>query len=160
MNNLTRRSFLNGGAALLGGATLGVSLPAFSNRMLATEDYEIPGAPADNFVAVVRNIIPDRHSQRWQIKWQFAEDPYFEKVVNSDSVKYASEEDKLVQIRLENVPPNKKLYFKLECENCTASEWLGASELGKTTQFVVFPTTSLSASAEGEQRSPVVEVVY
>lgn len=160
MNHLTRRNFLQAGGAVLGISAMGFPHFVSAKHDYLTGDYPIPTAPIDDFVSVLRNIIPDSDAAYWQVNWQFAEDPYFESVVNADSVKYKADGEKLISIRLEKVPAGKKLYFKIECENCYADELIGGMDKYTATQFVVFPGSEMSAEGLDVKTSPTLAAVY
>lgn len=160
MNHLTRRNFLQVGGAVLGASAMGFPHFVSAKQDYFTGDYPIPTAPVDDFVSVIRNIIPDNNVEYWQINWQFAEDPYFESVVNADSVKYKADGEKLVSIRLEKVPAGKKLYFRMRCENCYADDWIEGLDKYAATQFIVFPGSDMSAEGLDAEVSPTLAAVY
>ncbi len=122
MTQMTRRSFiLTGTAASVAGAT-GLSFPVAALPEL--KKYPIPTAPIPSFLEVATQLYPTANEGSMEVSWEFATDPYFQNIVNKDSVSIPLSannlEDKLLKLTILDVPKGAEVYYRINCNNCDA----------------------------------------
>lgn len=160
MQDISRRQFMVSTAAIGATTTIGMSSGSVFAAPLSFDKYPIPKSQANTFIEFTSVVTPDSDLTTWSFGWEIAEDPYFENVVQKDSVKYidyTDSDDVQMTVRLEHVPPGKKLYYRTICDNCYAQEQVLEQSHLESRLFTVFPTQEISKAVADSTISPVVE---
>jgi phosphodiesterase/alkaline phosphatase D-like protein len=160
MYQISRRKFLMSSAATSAVAVLSSPL-AVANMSLPQVDYNypIPKAPVSNEVSFSVEVIGDNYTNQWAVKWEFATDPYFENIINSDSILFVDKvESQQLKVTLLDVPPGYKLYYRLITDGCQAFPLLDTPIQDDIVNLHPLPEKKLAVIA-GAEEQPQLEFV-
>ncbi len=149
MLSLTRRKFL-----LASGATAATSLMTIQAQAnyftdVGTVSSEslpnlavAPKAPPAKSVTISAKVVPN--SKRAKFRWEFAQDEFFESIVQSDTAIYLTNEAFNVNITLHQVPSGSTLYYRFIYDGCEV--YVNGELTGEEVNYEVFPTTAVTTS--------------
>ena len=130
MAQITRRSFILSAATLTLTGIAGASMPIQAMNYLDTSSrYAPPIANTPKHLNIKLQLVPYINEAYQQVEWQFSTDPDFKNIINQDSVRFTQDsvnfdqdKQRFLNITLNNIPSNSRIFYRLTCKNCDAYE--------------------------------------